>query len=322
MGAWGAKLYQDDVAQDIRDRFKDQLRRGKSSEEVTQELIKGYSYMIDDPDDGPVFWFALADTQWNLGKLLPEVKKQALLWLDKGGDVRRWEAENPKQAIIRKKVLEELQQKLNSLQPPEKKISQYRLYTCEWKIGDVFAYQLESDLAKEKGLFGRYFLIQKVDEETWHPGHVFPIVYVKITSDERLPTSVKEYDELEYVQIVSSEFYPSLVGLPPDYLSLTKEEFWKIMEEKKASLDYDEYGRLPQFRIILMNTSKRVIPSKLVFIGNFLSASPPNKEFVPHDKVLIPLSSWKNFEQQHIDRYYGNNLKQYKFYRTISQESL
>jgi len=315
MGAWGAKLYQDDVAQDVRDYFKDQLRRGKTAQELTEELIGEYSYLIDDADDGPVFWFALADTQWGLGRLLPKVKEQALLWLDKGGDVRRWEAEDPKQAVTRKKVLEDLHQKLLSPQPPEKKVSQYRLYTCEWNIGDVFAYRLESDLAKEKGLFGRYFLIQKVDEGIWHPGHIVPIVYVKITNDETLPTSAEEYEQLEYIQTIASDFNPSLVGLITDYQSLPKEEFWKLVEEKRAELEFDEYGYLPQFRAMLGNTSKRSIPSKLVFIGCFSNTLKPNKEFVPQDKKFIPFSQWKDFENHFIDRYYGHTLRRYRFYQ-------
>lgn len=39
MGAWGPKLYQDDVAEDVRDYYKDQLHRGKTGKEITQDLI-------------------------------------------------------------------------------------------------------------------------------------------------------------------------------------------------------------------------------------------------------------------------------------------
>ena len=78
MGAWGPKLYQDDVAEDVRDYYKDQLKRGKTNEEVTNELIEDNYDIIQDEDEAPVFWFALADTQWNLGRLLPSVKEKAL----------------------------------------------------------------------------------------------------------------------------------------------------------------------------------------------------------------------------------------------------
>lgn len=38
--------------------------------------------------------------------------------------------------------------------------------------GDVFRINQISDLAKEKGLYGRHFLIQKVDEGVWHVHYI------------------------------------------------------------------------------------------------------------------------------------------------------
>ena len=38
MGSWGPQLYQDDFAQDIRDVYKDQLKRGKK----VMKLLKNY----------------------------------------------------------------------------------------------------------------------------------------------------------------------------------------------------------------------------------------------------------------------------------------
>ncbi|MCI7179050.1 MAG: hypothetical protein MSA26_00335, partial [Lachnospiraceae bacterium] len=95
MGSWGPGLYQDDIAEDVRDVYKDQLYRGKTGAKITEELLEEYSDCMSDPDDAPVFWFALADTQWNLGRLEDPVKEQALYHLRDGADLRRWEAEEP-----------------------------------------------------------------------------------------------------------------------------------------------------------------------------------------------------------------------------------
>lgn len=70
----------------------------------------------------------------------------------------------------------------------------------KWNIGEVYAYKIESSLGKEKGLLGRYFLLQKVDESPISPRVIAPIVYIKITEGESLPTSIEEYNRLEYVQ--------------------------------------------------------------------------------------------------------------------------
>ena len=317
MGAWGARLYEDDTALDVKDRF-DELRVGKTVEDITRELIDEYSCMMDDVNCAPVFWFALADTQWNLGRLLPEVKEQALAWIDKGGDLAVWQEENPRQAVTREKVLRELHQKLNSPQPPEKKISQHRLYKCEWEIGDVFAFQLESDLAKEKGLFGRYFLFQKVDEGTWPPGHVIPIVYVKITEDEQLPVCKEDFDRLEYVQTSSSTFDLSIEEFRPIEKDLTEREVLKKSEQIKAELRFDEYGYLPSFRIKLLSTSRKSIPKKLVYVGSFTESLPPKIEYVQKYKVSIPALSWKKFnkriEVHLIEMYLDFNRRQAEIY--------
>jgi len=312
MGAWGTKLYQDDIAVDVRDTFKDLLKRGKTSEEITTQMCEDYEDVIDDPDDGPIFWFALADTQWDLGRLLPEVKKQAIVLLDKGDDLERWKLEDSKLAVAREKVLNELKQKLSYPQPPEKKVSQYRLYKCEWQIGDVFAYQLDSDFAKEEGFYGRHFLMQKIDEYIWHPGHIIPIVYVKITKDEKLPYSAEEYDKLEYVQISATRYEDR-------FLPIGKNAEEDIAEKSKQKYEVDEYGVLPQYRIKLVSTSRKVIPSKLVHVGSFLSVIPPEKEFIPHSKLSISSTLWKNYEHTIIYRYKGLNLRQAERFRNESR---
>ncbi len=63
MGAWGIKLYQNDMAEDIKSMYKEFLRDGKTNEEATQELISEFEEILYDIDDGPNFWFVLADQQ-------------------------------------------------------------------------------------------------------------------------------------------------------------------------------------------------------------------------------------------------------------------
>lgn len=312
MGAWGPRLYQDDIAEEVRDYYKEQLHRGKTGKEITQELIAQNEYAISDPDDAPVFWFALADTQWNLGRLEDFVREQALHHIRDGHDVKRWAVEDPRGAKTRAETLEKLQLKLLSPQPAEKKIAQYKLYHCEWKIGDVFAYQLESDLAKERGLYGRYFLIQKVDEGIWYPGHIVPIVYVKITSDTNLPLNVEEYNQLEYIQTWFTKYEERF--LPID-MSRPQED---IAEKSKINYHVDEYGFLPQYRVTLLNTSKRVIPKKLIYVGNYVNTVCPQKEFIPHSKQNIVAVPWKQFDEtfetKMIKLYCGHNLRELSIY--------
>jgi hypothetical protein len=45
--------------------------------------------LLEDPDDSCVFWLSLALTQWKLGRLINEVKEDALKIIDEGTDLKR-----------------------------------------------------------------------------------------------------------------------------------------------------------------------------------------------------------------------------------------
>ncbi len=312
MGIWGFELYQNDVSLDIKDKFLELYNSGKPIQDITDKLVEDNQSIIGDIVEEPLFWLALADTQWNFGVLTPFVKEKALYWIDKGSELFDLQTTDMPAKMKRKKVLEELQSKLLSPQPPVKKPVKKRIYKCQWKFGDVFAYQLESDMAKERNLYGRYLLIQKVDEDVWHPGHVVPIVYVKITNDTNFPLSVEEYNQMQYVQVWSTKY---------------EERFWPIdmrrpqediAEKSKINYQADEYGFLPQYRVILLNTSSRVIPTKLTYVGNFANSIRPQNEFVPHSKYNLVAVPWKQFDQtfetKMIKCYCGHNLREFSIY--------
>jgi len=179
MSAWGVKLYQNDIAKDIKHMYKEYLRNGKTNEEATQELILKFEGVLEDIEDGANFWLALADQQWQLGKLMPYVKEQALNQIQNGADLRIWYETSTELGNERKKVLEELSIKLNSLQPPEKKISKRRYYKCPWKVGDVFAVEMNTAYAKEQGLYGKYMIFQIKDTGAGMSGEQMKAIWEK-----------------------------------------------------------------------------------------------------------------------------------------------
>lgn len=312
MGAWGFQLYQSDMSLDVKDECRELFNAGKNAQEITNQLTEEYKSIMGDTDDELLFWLALADTQWELGILLPTVKEKALYWIHKDSSLCHCPTTTASAKAQRKRTLDDLRVKLLSPQPPVKKPAKKRTYTCQWKIGDVFAYQMDSDLAKERGLDGRYFLIQKVDEAVWYPGHIVPIVYVKLTRDASIPSSVEEYDQLEYVQTwftkYEERFWPIDMSRPQE----------DIAEKSKINYQVDEYGFLPQYRAKLLNTSKRVIPTNLIYVGNFANAVHPQNEFVPHSKENVVTVSWKQFDEtfetKMIKRYCGHNLRELSIY--------
>lgn len=269
MSTWGPKLYQDDIAEEIRTYYIDQLHRGKTGEEVTKELILQRKEVISDVDDAPVFWLALADTQWDLGRLEKHVKEKALYYIRDGSDLRRWKIENPECYSKRAEILFHLEQKLLSQQPEAKKISQYKLYQCSWKIGDVYAYQLAGNYAKEKGMLNKYLFFVKIGERRWYPGHIIPVVYFYwIMTDKVL--SIEELENMDYIP---QFFTPDAYEINPD--------------------------RLPHYLLSFVNTSSRMIPKKqLTFVGNLNVVKRMEGEDL--DSYTI---KWKDFENYIIDNF-------------------
>ena len=131
MGAWGVKIYQDDVACDVKEEYVEALRKGISNEEITEKLIEEYT-SYEDEEEEAIFWIALSDTQWKYGRLKEEVKENALRVIENGIDLRKWE-EDSKLLEKRKQVLLELKEKLKSPQPPEKKFSKLESYLSPFK---------------------------------------------------------------------------------------------------------------------------------------------------------------------------------------------
>ena len=279
MGTWGTSLYDNDISCDIRGDYIDKLRRGMSNEVATKELIEQNSDTEEDPEDEALFWFALADSQWNYGRLLSEVKEKALFFLEKEEEWERWKEAGKEKHSAWLKTMSALKEKLNSPLPKEKKISRYRLYQCSWKLGDVFAYQFSSEYSKEKNLYGKYVVFRKISEDTWWPGHIVPVVQVYKWISEMVP----RIDEVKTKELLIMNFLPETLVYKPDIE--------------------------PQYFIKLLTTSKKMIPeSNLTFLGNL-----PGNDFVdfkgPHYLTDYRGVGWDgkgynhSFEKYIIDRY-------------------
>ena len=162
MGAWGTGLYDDDMTCDVRDTYMDFLREQYSNEEAYKKILEIYG--DDDENYEPLFWFALAETQWRVGRLTPEVKEKALEWIEKKGAAGLWEGTK---AGVEPwlKTLDKLKETLNSPMRSEKKIRKPPVIDQNpWNLGDVYAYQFHTEKSKKYGTFGKYVVLQKMGE--------------------------------------------------------------------------------------------------------------------------------------------------------------
>ncbi len=201
--------------------------------------------------------------------------------------------------------MEKLREKLLSPQPAKRRVLQYKLYHCQWKIGDTYAYKIENNTE----FYGCYLLAQKVGEDMWWPGHTVPTVYVKITKNQSVPKNIEEYNRLEFIQTDSVSCDNPFV----------LNSYTGVHDKAMHKFEFDEYGFLPIYRINLLNTSERVIPKKLIYLGNFDGANPPPKELIPYmNRNLQPVcwnSKHKTFEGKMLKYYNGYNLRGFQFYK-------
>lgn len=161
MGSWSAALFSNDTTCDVRDTYMECLRQQLSDEAAYEKTYQEYSELMK-TDEEPLFWYAMAYTQWKLGRLSEIVKETALNWIDKKGGLDLYE-ENKKAGIRFLERLRKLQETINSPMPPRKIIRKPREYIHDpWNVGDVYAYQFHTKDAEDKGFLNHYIVFQKV----------------------------------------------------------------------------------------------------------------------------------------------------------------
>lgn len=298
MGTWGTSLYANDTASDIRGDYVDKLKRGKTNEESTRELIDANRSIMGDEEEEPLFWFALADTQWNYGRLLPSVKEKALEWLEKDGDLLVWkESAKKKDYIAWLNTRKKLKEKLLSPQPVSKKVYKYRVYHCKWRVGDVYAYRFESEYSKKRGFYGQYMIFRKIGEtNTWPPSVIIPVIQIYKWIGEKIPCLQEVMSWDKYLRNEPYTHY-----------------YARKIEKRIPGYEEDYYTHF-----CLETNSDRIIPKgQLIYMGNVYGEvekkSPQNmgaysldwenqkSNCTIEEEVIDLYLSWKNREEEFED---------------------
>jgi hypothetical protein len=111
MGTWGTGIFDNDIASDARGVWDDAFARGPEAAKsaVTAELADA----LEDEEDGPLIWIALAELQLTQASLDDEVRRAALAAIDV--DSEHWQHEaSPADATERRRVLEELRARIEA----------------------------------------------------------------------------------------------------------------------------------------------------------------------------------------------------------------
>ncbi len=167
MGVWGKKFYENDDASDVKDVYMDYLGKCETDDEAYFKTLDEMRESLENEDDALIFWAALADTQWSMGRLREDVKEEALTRIKRCLDEPR-EEQDDLISLLRGE-LEKIREKLRQPMPKKKRI--LRPYTADqdpWELNDVYVCQLHRKETKERGCWGKYFAIQKIGSEVYN----------------------------------------------------------------------------------------------------------------------------------------------------------
>ena len=154
MGTWGYKVKQDDFVLDVIDYFNRQLKQNQNLEQTTKEVLNEFSFVFDDSDDGPLFWMALAEIQWQYGYLQENILDKVKQDLREEVGLERWQEAGDKAFEKRKRELKKFIEKIEGKNPKPKKLPKIIIRKPKYHQGDCLSIQLSN------GLFGAAIVLR------------------------------------------------------------------------------------------------------------------------------------------------------------------
>ena len=130
------------------------------------------------------------------------------------------------------------------------------------------------------------------------PGHITPIVYVKMAASKEVPGNLSTYNALRYLRTGATRFEDRF--LPLDFCRSIEEQ---MAERINVPFYPDENGLLVNYRVQLGIESERDLPDDLLYLGNYKDAAPPPDEYVPFSPDNIQLVPIRDLDEFLKDRY-------------------
>lgn len=309
MGAWGTGLYSNDIAEDIREDCRD-VFSVKTPEEGLRILEEEYLKEIqeDDYDELADFWYAVSDYQWNKGILTERAKKKALELLERGAGLELWIEEGNKSDIKkRKEVLEKLKEKLNSPQPPKKKIRDSGIHYAI-KKGDIIAVRPNEKFTIE---------FDYKEKQEWINVPYFTAEYLEKEMYERFSEEDKDEEEkrIRY-EITYAEGYKPIIN-KESYMFFLCIEKERIPSGRLVKEVYDEkltFVQYAYYRSELTNVIERL---RECGYTNYVD------DITGEIKLMLTDSLW--FDGYGTEKYkkIGNNIKEVeRFYQNKEREKI
>jgi hypothetical protein len=181
MGVWGPALFSDDLACDVRGDYRALIEDGVEDDDATLRILNSYADALDDPDDGPAIWLALAVTQSQIGRLDPAVAERALAIISAGLGMSRWRAQGAKAEAQRRAAVAKAREQITGPQPIRRTLRPPWRHVTSLQPADVLSYRTRA---------GRYLLLRVARIET-NRFSVAPILVLLDYARATLPKPAK-----------------------------------------------------------------------------------------------------------------------------------
>ncbi len=100
VGTWGAGIFDDDTAADVRADYDAALAEGLDLAAATRRILDAYREERDDVDGGSTVWLGLAAAQVEHGGVDARVRTWVLAWLRQGGPISIAGKRNPEPTML------------------------------------------------------------------------------------------------------------------------------------------------------------------------------------------------------------------------------
>ncbi|MFM2340143.1 MAG: hypothetical protein RLZZ360_779 [Candidatus Parcubacteria bacterium] len=197
MGAWGTRIDDDDFALDVITEYFELYDNGVNPKSIRRQLEENNVSEIADPDEGYLFWFALAKAQWDVGSLDDDVFKKVVQIVESDIDTRRWISLEGFRPEKRKQSVKEFVEKIRTPREKPRKRKIKRLRSAPFETGDVLVFETSD---KEYGAC----VILSAEKDTDYG--TLQLVFTNIKQKKK-PTIQNVIDSNILIFLAKHEFY-------------------------------------------------------------------------------------------------------------------
>lgn len=146
MGTWGTGIRQDDTVLDIQGDLVELLKDGASLEEASQSVIEKYDHLKGDPDEPPLVWIALVDSQWKYGEVDVSLLERVKADYESDAGMQRWLEAGKREYQKRKNAIAKFIEKVSTPNPKPAKRPKRIIRKPKFAAGDCLAIKLPNGM--------------------------------------------------------------------------------------------------------------------------------------------------------------------------------